>query len=474
MHVISDLADPRELPYHSSCMRQALLSVVTLGLGLGTPSLASAENLPTVVYGNRVHRVPDGATPLASISHTLYLNNCLPNGCALLPGFDDSRTNHSSIAQGNVTLSAWPHGDPKWQQLVQCVKDTFLPFSVDVVTTDPGSASHFEVMVAGTALQLNSQLTGAGGVAPFIGCGATENNVTSFVFAQLSGDLNYLCGAVAQEAAHVWGLDHELNADDPMTYLNLGSLKRFQNAAAQCGENAGQPRACNCGGTTQNSYTYMLQTFGAANLPPATLSIATPTDGQWVKPGFPVRAQLTSVITGLASGSLSIDGAQVTSVAPPNPLAFNAPATISGGEHTVTVNGTDAGGRMAIASVKVKVTAACSASAPCATGQSCLGGFCLPGADVAGGLGATCTANDACITGQCGNADGTQLCTSACDAGNVCPAGFDCLGTSGGAAGVCWPSSDDGGCATGGSSGGAPALLLAGLGCAAIMLRRRR
>jgi len=164
------------------------------------------------------------------------------------------------------------------------------------------------------------------------------------VFGSTTSDLEYLCGAVAQEASHVWGLDHELNKDDPMTYLDLGSLKRFQNASAQCHDAQLNPSQCQCGGSTQNSYQYLLQTFGASNLPPATLTIATPIDGQWVKPGFPVRAQLTSQIEGSNGGSLSIDGAQVMTSSATAPLAFNAPTTLGGGEHTISVQGSDGSG----------------------------------------------------------------------------------------------------------------------------------
>ncbi len=452
-------------------MRAALVLVVTLG----APAIVHAEGapLPPIVFENRVQKLPEGSIALAPVSHTLFINQCT-GGCTVTPGNNDSRTNRSSIPQSTVTLSAWNQGDPKWQQLVQCVKDTFIPFNIDVVTTDPGTASHFEVMVTGgPSTQLRPTLN-AGGVAPFIGCDAQYNNGLSFVFGGSSGDLEFLCGAVVQEAAHVWGLDHEYHPDDPMTYLNLGSLKRFQNQAVACHDSEQPPNQvsqCQCGGATQNSYQYMLQTFGASNLPPATLSIATPTEGQWVKPGFPVRAQLTSMISGSSGGSLQIDGAQTATASAAAPLAFNAPTTIGGGEHTVTVTGSDGGGRSAMATVHVKVTAACSTTTPCAANTNCIGGFCVPGSDVAGGLGSTCTANDTCITGQCGTAEGESLCTGACLDDRSCPSGYSCLGD--GATAVCWPSSDEGGCSTSGGAGG-PAFLLAGLGFMAIVLRRRR
>ncbi len=444
---------------------------------LGVPSIVAADTPrppPPIVWQNTVLKAPEGSIALAPISHTLFINKCT-GGCTVSPGQNDSRTNKSSIPSSTVTLSSWNtiYTDAKWDQLIDCVKQTFIPFNVDVVTVDPGSTvSHHEVMVTGgNSQQLRAGLN-AGGVAPFIGCNAQYNNGLSFVFGATTSDLEYLCGAVAQEASHVWGLDHELNKDDPMTYLDLGSLKRFQNASAQCHDPDLNPTNCQCGGSMQNSYQYLLSTFGASNLPPATVTIATPIEGQWVKPGFPVRAQLTSMIQGSSGGSLQIDGMQVMTSSATAPLAFNAPTTLGGGEHTVTVMGSDGAGRSAMASVKVKVTAACSESAPCANSTNCIGGFCVPGAEVDGGLGATCTSNDNCITGQCGSADGQQLCTGACTATSGCPSGYSCVGGEG-TAGVCWPASDDGGCSTSGGAGG-PAMLLAGIGLGAILLRRRR
>lgn len=444
-------------------MRAALALAV-----LGTAAVVDAAPArPPIVWKNQVRRPPPG-TAAAQISNVLYLNDCRPNGCTVQPGFDDSRQDRSSIAVTQTTLDAWAHGDALWDELVDCVRTTFLPFDVEVVTTDPGAASHFEVMVAGRSAQLHPELM-AGGVAPFVSCGATDDNVISFVFAAQTTDLEFLCGAVAQEAAHVWGLDHELNALDPMTYLDLGSLKRFQNDDAACGEELASPRECWCGGTTQNSYQYLTQLFGGAPLPPATLAISTPIDGQWVEPGFPVRAELTSVL-GATTATLSIDGSALATLSP-GPFAFNAPVELSAGAHTVEVRAADGGGRQVAASVAVNVMAAC-ANASCAEGFACLGGSCHPDANVPGGLGAACTRNEDCSTGRCVDGSGDHRCAASCDPGHVCPAGFACLDADLGA-GTCWPARDDGGCAASGDRGGA-AFVLGGLGLLALRRRRRR
>jgi hypothetical protein len=439
-------------------VRFALLALLVL-----VGPLAHAD----VFRGRVKHPVGSELAGPPLVSNKLYVNDCRPNGCALQPGFDDSRSNHSSIAFNSTTMSAWPHSDALWDDLVACVRATFRPFQIEVVTEDPGSASHFEVMVAGTFAELNPELEGAGGVAPFISCGGTDDNVISFVFAQQSDDLEYMCAAVAQEAAHVWGLDHELNRLDPMTYLDLGSLKRFQNADADCGTVLNQPQPCQCGGDTQNSYEYLEQMFGAAELPPSVVAITSPANGGWVKPGFPVHVMIDSVLGGTRA-TLEIDGAEIASLSP-GPFAFNAPLSIAGGTHEVTAIGIDGGNRSESVSITVNVTPACSATKACTDGAYCLGGYCVPGAHVSGGLGAECLANEGCITGACASGNGEQLCVAPCE-DRECPDGFYCTGPD--ETPVCWPDRDAG--CDGAPGREPPLMILLGIGFVAIVLRRRR
>jgi hypothetical protein len=444
-------------------MRAAVLAALALA-----PSLADAEprQFPRLgVWRDTVKQLPDGVQPLANVSRVLYLNDCRPNGCTVLPGFDDSRTNRSSIAENQRLISPFSYGDAYWNNLVQCVRETYAPFDIEIVTDDPGSMPHFEVMIGGRATQLHPELQGAGGVAPFIDCSTTQDNVISFVFSDEVNDLEFLCGAVAQEATHVWGLDHEMHPDDPMTYLQLGSLKRFQPVDAPCGEFS--ERGCFCGGTTQNSVQFLNNRFGPATLLPASVRITAPAEQQWVKAGFVVRAELDSQLS-FVGGTLAIDGTAVQTIGP-GPIAFTAPADLAGGAHAIEVSVRDAGDRTVSDAISVRVMAACNSAAPCPASFHCLGGFCLPGANEPGGLGATCSDNTDCITEQCGS-DGTVAhCTAPCDSGGSCPAGFACLGDGGG--GLCWPSEGGGGCATGGGGAG---LALAGLGVLALVPRRRR
>ncbi|MGE0872512.1 MAG: hypothetical protein AB7P03_28410, partial [Kofleriaceae bacterium] len=266
------------------------------------PSIALAGPAPPPVVIWDVMDSPARPDELSTISHKLFLNDCRPNGCVVRPGNNDSRTDQSTIVSEPKYLSPWQYDDAFWHALVGCVRDTFAPFNVDVVTADPGGVPHFEVMVGGHSRQLDPNLE-AGGVA-YLVCGATLENAIGFVFPQVSSDLEYLCGAVAQEIGHTWGLDHALDPADPMTYLDLGSLKRFQNTDAACGETAARP--CYCGGNTQNSYQYLLGLFGPADLQLPAIEITDPKPYQWVLPGFPVRAEMAGPL-GLSTSVLLVD-----------------------------------------------------------------------------------------------------------------------------------------------------------------------
>ncbi len=113
----------------------------------------------------------------------------------------------------------------------------------------------------------------------------------------------------------------------------------------------------------------------------------------------------------------------------------------------------------------------------CGDQATCTDGVCVPNPNTPGGTGSTCTGPGDCASGDCLDGPDGKRCSSDCAAtGNAeeCPAGFDCLPTTGDT-GKCWPGADGGEdtgcCSTGGSSGGVSLLLFAMVG---LTLRRRR
>ena len=189
-----------------------------------------------------VHLAPDGslrvrqavAPTSAATAHsrTLYLNRF---GGPLTPGSNNSQTDTSSLVSQPTTNSGWDVDDAKWAETVSCVRAMWAPFDVSITDVDPGATSHYEVRIGGspTSLGFNAKI---GGVAPMsIDCSIVERSIV-FVFpANLHDDPQTVCEVVAQEVGHSYGLDHELEPSDPMTYLGYGGARTFQDTSASCG-----------------------------------------------------------------------------------------------------------------------------------------------------------------------------------------------------------------------------------------------
>jgi uncharacterized protein (TIGR03382 family) len=411
-----------------------------------------------------------------TVSHVIYLNNCQPNGCMLTPG-NDSTQNQSGIINNQVKISAYSGSSTQWDQIVNCVKQTYAPFNVQIVTTRPTSGDYHMAIVAGSASEAGMG-QGVLGVSPF-SCGYIPNSISfSFANEEPSG-IDDMCWTVAQETAHSWGLDHKFDDKSPMTYLQSGpAMKTFQNTTMSCGEYSA--RACNCsyantGTSGENDYQLVLATFGssAPDTTPPMVSIQSPQNGMVVMPGFTITANISDDGV-VASAQLKIDGNAVGSALVNAPWTWTAP-TLSGGTHHIEVDATDGGNNTASAAIDVSIGGgSCSSGNSCPMGQDCINNVCVAGPGTPGGLGSTCTANSDCSSGQCaGDGTGAKYCVEPCNpAMNGCPSGFSCDATSGNA-GVCWPNpnSGHGGCST---SGGDGAIAFAMLALVGMLITRKR
>jgi hypothetical protein len=419
-------------------------------------------------------------------SRKIFMNGCRNGGCQIFVGQEDSRRNRSTVARSTSVVPEFPYSDAVWEATLQCVRETYGAFDIEVTDVDPCpdhtsgcTEPHWEIIVAGQPSDI-SYPNNAGGVSPFDfqDCSIIENSIT-YAFAEVMGDdPNVLCYVIAQETAHSFGLDHEYLAEDPMTYIPQPSRKRFQNVLADCGE--GGPRQCYCGRNRQNSVQEILDIFGAAPPSPPIIEIISPTPGQAVEPGFRVTVDIDDA-QGLQQVELLIDGAVTTTLTTP-PFAFNAPADIAEGGHLVEVRAVDLAGTPGSADVEVLVGGPCERPSDCETlgeNYTCVGGRCVPGPGSPGGLGESCDTPADCVSGLCATKDAENHCAEPCAPGsNQCPGGFSCL-DDGAGGGLCWPGESGGclGCTTGGGGGrGTDPLvpIAAGLVIAVLLVRRRR
>ena len=195
-------------------------------------------------------------------SRTIYLN---PNGVILRPGINDSTNDVSSVVTEPTLITAWDTDWDTWEETVDCFKEIYAPFGVTITDEDPGVVPHIEAVFGGSPLDVGLP-EDVGGVSPFTtDCAVIERSVV-FAFTEvLPDDARTVCEVMAQEVAHSFGLDHELLASDPMTYLTYFGDRTFQNEMASCGEFGG--RMCGINGSVcrqrQNSYALLMERLGA-------------------------------------------------------------------------------------------------------------------------------------------------------------------------------------------------------------------
>jgi hypothetical protein len=475
--------------------RPLVLLILCLVAAFARPALAERPQLIIDRSGpvDLVELPPNALLPY----NTIYVNRCA-NGCTIKVG-QPSSINNTWYLNSQRTLTAFPYGDEVWKQVVDCVKDVFEPFNVNITETDPGTANHFEVMIAGAPGDLGMS-DRIGGIAPGSSCNGYVNNALVFDFAKVWGSgttcgancVENICATAAQELGHAWrGLDHVIDNKDPMTYFNYSGRKYFQNVGSICGSDCvngsgpdGQPcsgtnnqqRSCKCG-ATQNSYAIMTDLFGAGPGSPPTVKITSPKLGASVEPGFAIAVDPSDNSGIITKVEVKVDGVLVGELTK-GPFVFNAPSTLANGTHKVEAIAYDPHQTPGVATINVIIGPPCGKPADCPSNtDTCVGGRCVPGAGVQGGLGTSCAANTECASGLCANDGSNQYCVEGCLVGQ-CPDDFGCLevdNPSEGTTGVCWPGHDDGsggcGCQT---SRGGPLSMLVLFGWVVLTCRRRR
>jgi MYXO-CTERM domain-containing protein len=307
----------------------------------------------------RYSKAADGSSIAHAAAYIIYMNR---DGGTFVPGNNDSRTNRSSIPAQTSQILPWNVSDAGWQQVMDCVRDIYAPFDIEITDVDPGNVAHMESVVAGFPQDVGME-NGVGGVSPFTtDCGVINNSIV-YTFAEVYGnDYETICEVVAQETAHSFGLDHEFLASDPMTYLDFNGLKTFQDQDVACGEF--QARACGLPQQpvcreTQNSFALLTQRVGLGDAIVPTVAITSPANGDEVPPGFQITVD-ASDDQGITSVELYIDGTLLDTLTAP-PYVFGTNSTLSIGAHNIETRAYDAKN---VATSQIDVTIAIGAPEP--------------------------------------------------------------------------------------------------------------
>ncbi len=331
-----------------------------------SPGAALASGAPLPLYGvtrsdaplaSARQLVPELEAPLVgplalARSRTIYLNK---NGVTLQPAaVNDARSNRSTIAEKVTTIPPWAIDEAAWGATVACVRELFAPFAVTIVTEDPGAAPHLEAVFGGTPTLLGLP-SNIAGISPFTSsCSVIESSMV-FVFTQsFTASPRTYCEVMAQELAHSYGLDHELLAADPMTYLSFDGKRAFQETLASCGEYTARP--CGIGTVScrakQSSLLLLRERLGISDAVPPRGAILAPTPGAIVEPSFRIELAASDDVA-ISEIQLSLDGQSVGTLdAPPYELELG---DVPPGEHTLTAVFIDQGRNTLTASAAITV-----------------------------------------------------------------------------------------------------------------------
>jgi hypothetical protein len=330
-------ADGRQL-YLDAAGEAALLDFVGSDRGDG---VVMARQVLPASDSPIVHGIGDGGPKSAlALSRIVYLNK---NGVTLSPGNNDSRTNRSTIVNATTSIPAWNVTAANWTATVTCMRELFAPFDVQIVETDPGNVPHMEAVFGGSPTQVGMP-NNVAGVSPFtLDCSVIENSVVFTFTGAFTFTPREACEIMAQEVAHSYGLDHELLASDPMTYLQYNGNRSFKDQTASCGESTA--RNCGINGSVcrpnQNSVTLLKERLGnAGDLVAPMMNWASPSNNATVPPGFEVKASGSDNVA-VTGAILKIDGTQTDMQTGAGPFTFVTSATLAEGPHTIIVEISD-------------------------------------------------------------------------------------------------------------------------------------
>lgn len=235
-----------------------------MGAALFVLWATSALSSPIIEGGPQIVREIVPATGVTRAqSRVVYLNR---KGATIRPGTNDARTQASTIVTQPTTIGPWETTEETWTATVACMRGTWSRFDLSFTEVDPGNTPHMEAIFGGSPTDIGRPLNIAG-IAPMaVDCSIVENAIVFAFMDTLPNDAELACEVMSQELGHAYGLDHELLAGDPMSYLPFTGKKTFLETAAACGEKTARP--CGLGATAcrtqQSSVHVLMERLGAA------------------------------------------------------------------------------------------------------------------------------------------------------------------------------------------------------------------
>jgi len=329
--------------------------------------------------------LPAAATSTTSTglarSRTIYLNR---GGATLTPGQNNSQTNTSTVVSRLTQVPGWNASSADWAATVACMTEMWAPFAVTITDVDPGATPHIEAIFARSPSDIGIT-DNIGGISPFTSnCSVIEQSIVFAFTSNLGNRPRTMCEVMSQEIAHSYGLDHELLASDPMTYLSYNGNRAFQDEEASCGESTARP--CGISGTScrarQNSAALLRERLGAADRDDEApnVAITSPSNAATVAAGFAITATVSDNVA-IASVAFYVDG-DLAATRTAAPYTLETDPALAAGSHTIIVEATDADGNttteqrdVVIAAATVPTSESESAGMGCATSRGTPAGW---------------------------------------------------------------------------------------------------
>ncbi len=293
----------------------------------------------------------DDAVPSFNTSTILFTNfdgANLNGGCG-----NNSKNDCSTLGFGSILPYSGTYADRA--AIVQAAREDVVDFGVVILGERPSSSQDYAMVLVGNP---SGGTPNYAGVAPYIDCGNSSPNTTSFAFD--IGGVNLTATIVHQEAAHTWGLEHVNDRSDNL-HPTAGKVvdpkyndvcnkivadTDLNPANGQC--NSIHTRFCSTG--NQNSYQEMLLLFGGPipDTGAPGVEFLVPSEGQALP--CPANFDLTFVLSDnwtphSLDMKLFLDGTEVASgFYVDTTLKFPISGGIDPGAHTWRVELVDESG----------------------------------------------------------------------------------------------------------------------------------